>query len=549
MPPAGTTGSDLKGRQWAFAFALVTSLFFTWGFAYGLLDVLNAHFQVVFGISKLQSTLLQLAYFGAYFVWAPFAGWFMRKVGYKKGIHIGLGLYSIGAVFFWPSAVYEKYGGFVGSTFVIGCGLSTLEVAANSYISVLGTPQYAAMRLNFSQGFQGVASFAGPLIASRWFFQGENANSLGTVQWVYLAVAGLGIVLNILFYFCPLPEIGEDALAAEMHGVGIVDDDGPFYKQYHCVFGFVAQTAYVGAQVTVASFAVNYLQSQGVGIDYSKASELFSFCQITFTVGRFVGVAILRWIDPAFLLTFYGLCCSVFCLCVSQLPGYGGVGCLFALFFFESICYPNIFTLGTKNLGRHTKKGSGLIVMGVGGGAWFPPAQGGLADRATTRRSYLVPMVGYIAMTIYAAGLVVHQSIKHGSFYIRNLDELSQRRVAVAAAYPTTALIFDRPEHLVIRTADRQTADLTGDSEKLSEEELIENAGVEPTARVVPSAVDSKRLSEVESVKRAEDDSEKSFYEELPEDAGQAPPGQNASLAGDSQKVPGRGFIENTEER
>ncbi|KAF8842984.1 MFS general substrate transporter [Paxillus ammoniavirescens] len=431
-PPAGTTGAQLGRRQWAYAFALVTSLFFTWGFAYGLLDVLNAHFQTVFGISKLQSTLLQLAYFGAYFVWAPFAGVFMRRVGYKKGIHIGLSLYSLGAIFFWPSAKFEKYGGFVGSTFVIGCGLCTLEVAANSYISVLGTPQYAAARLNFSQGFQGIASFAGPLIAARWFFTGANATSLGTVQWVYLAVAGLGIFLNILFFFADLPEITEDALVAEIQDAGIKDDQGPFWRQYRCVFGFVAQTAYVGAQVAVASFAVNFFEDQGVGIAPPKASQLFSFCQITFTIGRFVGVVILKFIDPALLLAFYGVCCSMFCLLVSQLPGYGAIGSLFALFFFESICYPTIFTLGTKNLGVHTKVGSGLIVMGVGGGAWYPAAQGALADAAYTRRSYLVPMSGYIAMTIYAVGLVVDQARKHG-FTVRNQDELSTIKNAAAA--------------------------------------------------------------------------------------------------------------------
>ncbi|KIJ18639.1 hypothetical protein PAXINDRAFT_110150 [Paxillus involutus ATCC 200175] len=431
-PPTGTTGAQLGRRQWAYAFALVTSLFFTWGFAYGLLDVLNAHFQTVFGISKLQSTLLQLAYFGAYFVWAPFAGVVMRRVGYKKGIHVGLGLYSLGAIFFWPSAKFEKYGGFVGSTFVIGCGLCTLEVAANSYISVLGTPQYAAARLNFSQGFQGIASFAGPLIAARWFFTGANATSLGTVQWVYLAVAGLGIFLNILFFFADLPEITEDALVAEIQDAGIKDDQGPFWRQYRCVFGFVAQTAYVGAQVTVASFAVNFFVDQGVGIDASKASQLFSFCQVTFTIGRFVGVVILKFIDPALLLAFYGVCCSMFCLLVSQLPGYGAIGSIFALFFFESICYPTIFTLGTKNLGVHTKVGSGLIVMGVGGGAWYPAAQGALADIAYTRRSYLVPMSGYIAMTIYAVGLVVDQARKHG-FTVRNQDELSTIKNAAAA--------------------------------------------------------------------------------------------------------------------
>ncbi|KAI0790771.1 MFS general substrate transporter [Abortiporus biennis] len=431
----GITAGDLSRGRWIFAFSLVTSLFFTWGFAYGLLDVLNAHFQQIFGISKLQSTLLQLAYFGAYLVFSPFASIFMNRYGYKKGIHIGLGLYSIGAIFFWPSAKFQKYGGFVGSTFVISCGLSTLEVAANSYISVLGSPKYAAARLNFSQGFQGVASFAGPMIASRWFFLGKNATSLDTVQWVYLAVSGLGIVLNVLFYFCDLPEITGDALAKEMHEVGLTNDDQPFWKQYRCIFGWVAQTAYVGAQVGVASFAVNYMVDQNIGISKSHASQLFSYCQITFTVGRFIGVGLLNFIDPALLLTVYGIACSAFSMAVAFSPGVAGIGCLFSLFFFESICYPVIFTLGTKNLGKYTKRGSGLIVMGVGGGAWYPPAQGSLADR-NTRLSYVVPFTGYVAMTIYAVGIVIHQTIK-GGFRFRTVDEIEQLRDQIVESKST----------------------------------------------------------------------------------------------------------------
>ncbi|KAI0328623.1 MFS general substrate transporter [Cubamyces sp. BRFM 1775] len=428
---SGVTGNELSRKQWAFAFALVTSLFFTWGFAYGLLDVLNAHFQQIFDIGKTKSTLLQLAYFGAYLVYAPIASLFMERYGYKKGIHMGLTLYSLGAIFFWPSAVYRNYGGFVGCTFVIGCGLSCLEVAANSYISVLGSPKYAAARLNFSQGFQGVASFAGPMIASRWFFQGKNATSLDTVQWVYLAVAGLGLVLNILFYFCTLPEITQDALAQEMHEVGLTNDNESFWKQYRCIFGWVAQTAYVGAQVAVASLAVNFLAEQGVGIDKPLASQLFSYCQITFTVGRFVGVVLLNWVDPALLLSFYAIACCAFSLGVTYGPGLSGVGCLFALFFFESICYPVIFTLGTKNLGRHTKRGSGLIVMGVGGGAWFPPAAGHIADTDSTAHSYIVPFAGYVAMAIYAIGITIDQARK-GGFRFRTIDEIAQKRAQLA---------------------------------------------------------------------------------------------------------------------
>ncbi|KAF8971045.1 MFS general substrate transporter [Flammula alnicola] len=430
------TASQLSRGRWAFAYALVTSLFFTWGFAYGLLDVLNAHFQVVFKINKTQSTLLQLAYFGAYLVFSPVAGIFMRKHGYKAGIHLGLTLYSLGAVFFWPSAKFQKYGGFVGCTFVIGCGLSTLEVAANSYISVLGTPKYAAARLNFSQGFQGVASFAGPLIASRWFFLGANATTLHTVQWVYLAVAGLGLVLNIMFYFCDLPEIEEEFVLQQVAKSG--DPEKPpesFWRQYRCLFGFVAQTAYVGAQVGVASLAVNFMHEQGIGISTSKASQLFSFCQMTFTFGRFVGVLILNFVDPALLLSIYAVACSVFSLGVAFATGKAGIGCLFALFFFESICYPCIFTLGTKNLGVHTKQGSGLIVMGVGGGAWYPPAQASVADRISTRRSYLVPFSGYMAMTIYAIGLVIDQARKD-EFRVRNVHEMDQQEATARVAEP-----------------------------------------------------------------------------------------------------------------
>ncbi|TFK54308.1 MFS general substrate transporter [Heliocybe sulcata] len=470
-PPAGTTGTQLSRGRWAFAFALVTSLFFTWGFAYGLLDVLNSHFQTVFGISKLQSTMLQLAYFGAYLVYAPIAGVFMRRYGYKKGIHMGLGLYSLGAIFFWPSAKFEKYGGFVGCTFVIGCGLASLEVAANSYIAVLGSPKYAAARLNFSQGFQGVASFAGPLIAGRWFFTGKNATSLDTVQWVYLAVAGLGVVLNILFYFCDLPEITEAALEEEIHVAGITKEQEPFLKQYRCIFGWVAQTCYVGAQVGVASFTVNFLVDQGIGISQSRASTLFSLCQITFTVGRFVGVAILNFIDPALLLSLYGMCCIAFSIAVSQANAWGGVACLFCLFFFESICYPCIFTIGTKNLGVHTKRGSGLIVMGVGGGAWYPPAQGGLADSVNTKTSYLVPMTGYVIMTIYAFGIVLDQAVK-GGFRVRNIDELAVERIAIAEAFPPTAL----PDSIARGNYPKSAP--SSESDKKVDEEYVEDAKV-----------------------------------------------------------------------
>jgi len=278
--------------------------------------------------------------------------------------------------------------------------------------------------------------------------------------------------LNILFFFCDLPEIGQDELAREMHAVGLRSDDEPFWKQYRCIFGWVAQTTYVGAQVGVAALAVNYIVDQNVGIQKSEASQLFSYCQITFTVGRFLGVVILNWVDPALLLSLYGIGCSTFALAVAFAPGKSGIGCLFALFFFESICYPVIFTLGTKNLGKHTKRGSGLIVMGVGGGAWYPPAQASIADR-NTRLSYIVPFTGYVAMTVYAVGIVINQTIK-GGFRFRTISEIEERRE-----------VIDEHTQSPISEAD----------EKRVSEEYVEGSAVYPgtTGQTYPLSESHKR--------------------------------------------------------
>ncbi|KAG8813621.1 hypothetical protein FRC19_002318, partial [Serendipita sp. 401] len=159
LPDGYVAPQQLSRGQFIYAYSLVTSLFFAWGFAYGLLDSLNKHFQSVFNISKTQSTFMQVAYFGAYFLWAPWAGAFMRKVGYKKGIYLGLTLYSLGAIFYWPVAVKKSYPGFVVRTFWISMGLSTLEVAANTYLIVLGDPAQGAFRLTFSQAFNGIGAF------------------------------------------------------------------------------------------------------------------------------------------------------------------------------------------------------------------------------------------------------------------------------------------------------------------------------------------------------------------------------------------------------
>lgn len=224
-------------------------------------------------ITKLESTGLQVMYFGGgYLCFSPVAAEVMKRKGYRFTILMGLTFYSLGAVFFWPTAHFSTptnqkaaFGGFLACTLVIACGLATLETAANSYAVVIGHPATASARLQFCQSWNGVASFVGPLIASKAFFTGENANNLTNVQYVYLAVACAGAAVAVLFAFSKLPEV-EEATArsasivatdseAGVDRYGRVIEDRPLYKEYNMIFGFVAQFCYVGAQVTIGKLS------------------------------------------------------------------------------------------------------------------------------------------------------------------------------------------------------------------------------------------------------------------------------------------------------
>jgi FHS family L-fucose permease-like MFS transporter len=254
VTPSISNRPYLKGRQLIYPLFLAISLFFLWGFSYGLLDVLNKHFQNVLKITKLESTGLQIVYFGGgYFFFSPIAAELLKRKGYKITIVLGLVLYALGAIFFWPTARFsnpdnakQAFGGFIVCTFVIACGLATLETAANSYVTIIGDPRSASMRLQFCQSWNGVASFIGPLIASKLFFSGENANNLDNVQYVYIAVACSAVLVAILFIFSKLPEVDVDE---EDPTVDNDETSKPLWKQYNMIFAFIAQFCYVGAQV------------------------------------------------------------------------------------------------------------------------------------------------------------------------------------------------------------------------------------------------------------------------------------------------------------
>lgn len=269
-------------------------------------------------------------------------------------------------------------------------------------MTLLGPPETASFRLVFAQGFNGIATVVGPLIASRAFFNQDDTEeySLGSVQYVYLAMACLGLAVNIGFFFAKLPEV-KQVVALDAKEATTFRG---FLKNKHTIWGFFAEFAYTGAQVAVASNVIFYLIDQpGLDKPISKAlaSDLFSACQAVFTVGRFLGLGYLKFVDPSFALFVHGVFLVIFSILTSTIPGIGGIVCLFFIFLFESICYPVIFSVATSDLGIYAKLGSGFINAGVSGGAAWPAMQSGVADRFNSHISFLIPMAGFVPLMVY----------------------------------------------------------------------------------------------------------------------------------------------------
>lgn len=403
MALAGPTAKLETGRSnesgYLFPLILVTSLFFLWGLAYGLLDVLNKHFQEALNVTKSRSTLLQAAYFGAYFLIALPAGIFMNRFGYKKGIILGLLLYAIGAFLFYPAAQMRNFDFFVLALFVLASGLTCLETAANPYVTVLGPRETSEFRLNLSQCFNGVGAFIGPLIAANLFFAESDqttASELDSVKMVYIIIGVVVIMVSVLFYRTYLPEIRESG--EEAH-TGSKTKSLVSYS--HFTGAVIAQFFYVAAQVGIAALFINYCAESGNGIADAQASYLLGLSLLLFTIGRFAGTALMKKIAPNKLLTAYAVINILLCVIVVGVKGWVSVYSLMAMFFFQSIMFPTIFALGVKDLGHHTKKASSFIIMSIVGGACMPYVMGLVAEQYSTATSYLVPLACFIVVAWY----------------------------------------------------------------------------------------------------------------------------------------------------
>lgn len=381
------------------AFILVTTLFFLWGLSYGLLDVLNKHFQDVLHVNKAQSGLLQAAYFGAYFIVALPAGFFMDRFGYKAGILVGLCLYALGALLFVPAASAGSFALFLFALFVIALGLGCLETAANPFATVLGDPAGAERRLNLSQSFNGLGQFIGPVIGGSLFFsatQSTAADGLSSVKTTYVAIAVLVLLIAFLFSRTRLPDIREQSTDAER---GI---EKGLWQHGHFTGGVIAQFFYVAAQVGVGAFFINYTTEHWHTLSNQNASYLLSVGMISFMVGRFFSTWLMGFVRPATLLVAYALINIVLCGVVVAGIDNVSVIALVAIFFFMSIMFPTIFAMGVKNMGKQTKRASSVMIMAIVGGAIMPYLMGAIADHYNTAISYTLPMICFVVVLFYA---------------------------------------------------------------------------------------------------------------------------------------------------
>jgi len=414
MPKTSLFASP-DNRSYFRPFALITSLFLLWGFAHGLLDVLDKHFQTTLHISKAESGFVQFSLYIGYLVMAYPAGVFMKRYGYRNGILLGLGLFASGAFLFYPAARYGAYLPFLGSLFIIACGLSCLETAANPYATALGPAAGAARRLNIAQSFNGLGWILGPLIGGLFIFGG------GSLVTPYMIIGCLVLLVALLFRFTWLPVIIEDNTERISESASTRE----LWKHRVFCWAVVAQFLYVAAQTGFNSFFINYTTETVQGLTASVGGLLQHFGYLgrvlmpknpeqaasvilaiggmgAFWTGRLMGAWLMKFTQPRRLLLVYAVINTVLCGVVVGRFGWPSVVALFSTYFFMSVMFPTIFALGIHGLGPLTKKASSFLVMAVAGGAFCPPLMGLVADHEDMAVAFLIPLFCFAFIAWFA---------------------------------------------------------------------------------------------------------------------------------------------------
>ena len=397
-PITGDSSSKTVGEQpqqtQRFAFIAMTCLFFFWGFITVLNDILIPFLKDSFNLNYTQAMLVQFCFFGAYFIVSPFAGKLIDKVGYQQGIVLGLLTTAAGCVLFYPSAQLHVYVLFLFAFFVLASGITILQVAANPYVAALGPDKTAASRLNLAQAANSLGTTVGPIVGAALILGAATADA-SAVQGPYLILAGLLLLVAIMFRFIKLPRIASVESDES--------SDGSVWNHRSLVLGALAIFLYVGGEVSIGSFLVNYFAESSIGgLSHAEAGEMVAYYWGAAMIGRLVGAAAMNYVAPTKYLSLNALIAIVMIIVSMNSTGSLAMWSILAVGFFNSIMFPTIFTLAVKGLGSLTSKGSGLVCQAIVGGALIPLVQGLAADMIGIQLSFIVPMLCYIYIGWYA---------------------------------------------------------------------------------------------------------------------------------------------------
>ena len=414
-----------KGQRFVLPFILLTSLFFMWGTANNMTDTLLAAFKKIMSMSDFQTSWIQMAFYGSYFCLALPAALFIKRYTYKSGVLLGLGLFALGALLFYPASKTQIYGHFLGSLFILAGGLSILETTANSYVVILGSPETATRRLNLAQAFNPIGSISGVILSRLFILSRLNSASvndrivmsdeqlyavqsaeLKAVMGPYVGVAVFLIVIWIIIAFTDMPKSMDTG--SSRFGRTLLN----LFKNKNYRSGVIAQFFYVGAQIGVWSFTIRYVMGE-LHLNEASASEYYLAALILFSVSRFIFTALMKYFKPGKLLTISALLAIISTVFVIFGKSYVGVIALISISGFMSLMFPTIFGLAVQGLGSDTKIGGSGLIMAILGGAVLTAVQGKVSDLAgSIHYSFVIPLICFAVVLIYGFRFSIYTKFK-----------------------------------------------------------------------------------------------------------------------------------------
>lgn len=394
-----------KGKSYGPALALLTSLFFMWGFITCLNDILIPHLKGLFELNYTQTMLVQFTFFGAYFVMSVPSGWLVSRIGYKYGIVTGLAITGVGALLFLPAAAAVSYSLFLFAFFILASGITILQVAANPFVAILGKPETASSRLNLTQAFNSLGTTIAPIFGSMMILDqnfSDQASEAAAVRLPYILIAATLFLIALVFVVVKLPVIKSESSSTGTSSI---------WRYRHLVLGAIGIFVYVGSEVSIGSFLVNFFHLDNIGgLSEAQAGRYVSFYWGGAMIGRFVGAVIQNYIRPTKVLAASALFAGFLVLMTMMLSGQFAMWTIICVGLFNSIMFPTIFTLAIDGLGENTSKGSGVLCMAIVGGAIMPLIMGAASDAIGIQLAFFIPFLGYVYVLYYALNGYKHKA-------------------------------------------------------------------------------------------------------------------------------------------